>query len=396
MRHEGEAGKRRRKEKAESEDIEMREGEGAKKNRNSVSFPNDSTRSLSFPSLICASEGSRISGKMEQGARSKRAREGGEGRFREKKLALRQRQSGSWTRFSLACRRRRREKLSNPFRQQPRVVRPMIRIHRFFSRARRYCRRVDRNSGAKARSERERKGASEPGPKRRAKNERSLGDDGSRRKESSRKLFSVLSSRARRERSCDCLSLDRGCAKTFCVPSRETSAEDVDRKTRAKGRGEHAGTKEARVSCRNEVVEKSQALSPLCSPLPLRSLDHVSNQTHHPGSVMLSCRSKAGKMSRQNKASRRRKEGRKSRERENAATGRREEKMGGSEREPAGGFLSSSRPREEFLGLSFEEDFRVPRFFFFARPRGSLMTTTRERKRGWRRSWDIGIARRRG
>jgi hypothetical protein len=138
------------------------------------------------------------------------------------------------------------------------------------------------------------------------------------------------------------LSLDRGCAKTFCVQLRdiETSAGDVGRKTRAKGREDAGKRKQSVERCRNKVerFEAGNCTLSLSLVLPPRSLDRVSNRTHHPGSVMLKCRSKAGKRSRQNKASRRRKE-RKSRENPATVGGREEKEEGECGRAVEGGFF---------------------------------------------------------
>ena len=128
----------------------------------------------------------------------------------------------------------------------------------------------------------------------------------------------------------------------------ETSAQDVGRKRRAKGREDAGKRKQSVERCRNEVerFEAGNSTLSLSLVLPPRSLDRVPNRTHHPGSVMLKCRSKAGKRLRQNKASRRPKE-RKSRE-NTATVGEREEKEeGGSGGERSkevffeGGFLST-------------------------------------------------------
>ena len=103
----------------------------------------------------------------------------------------------------------------------------------------------------------------EPGPKRRAKKRRGL--DNSRRKKTKPKTTcKPLRSLERWEMSFDCLSLECGYTGTFCMPSRETPAEDVGSGTRAEG-GEDAEEQRASRRCRNEVVEKLQASKSILS-----------------------------------------------------------------------------------------------------------------------------------
>ena len=150
----------------------------------------------------------------------------------------------------------------------------------------------------------------------------------------------------------------------------------MGRKTRAKGREDAGKRKQSVERCRNEVerFEAGNCTLSLSLVLPPRSLDRVSNRTHHPGSVMLKCRSKAGKRSRQNKASRRRKE-RKSRENTATVREREEKEEGECGRAVKGGFFLRRFSLD--LVSSWDQDF----VSLDSLTRGALRRRRRERER---------------